>query len=89
MNTRTEGALRLLLGVPAYLVALLVGPIIMFGSIVVWFLNSSWQVATGREGLSADNVIASAYTWYVGWFQYLAYGQSSGNSSRRKRWLRD
>lgn len=89
MGKRTQGALRLGLGLPAYIVALLVSWPIMVAAGVVWIVDSSWQIVTGSDGLTDENPVAKAYGWYTGWFRYIAFGDSSGNSSRGNRWLRN
>lgn len=78
MSNRSMGALRLLLGVPFYLVAsLVVVPVLLVLVAGVWLLDSGWQVLTDSEGINDDNPVARFYEWYVGLFKFIAFGDDS------------
>jgi hypothetical protein len=85
---RVQGATRLLLGLPLYLVAVLLSWVLVAGAVAIWLLDSSWQILTGRDGITSENPVAKVYGWYTGWFRYVAFGATDGNASRRKRWGR-
>lgn len=89
MGKRAEGAVRLALGLPFYLLAsFVVLPILFTASAIVWLADTLWQIGTDSDGLTADNPVAKAYEMYVGGYRYVAYGDTSSSGSGVRKWRR-
>lgn len=66
MSYRTEAALRIGIGIPYYIVMLLLSPVIGISALVVWVLDLLWQLAMNTEGVGGGNVLTSVLMWYWG-----------------------
>jgi hypothetical protein len=87
MRTRLSGAARL--GLPAYAIMLLISWPIMVLAILVYLLDTSWQILTGSDGITADNPVAKVHKWYTGAFWYVLYGDTSTTGGKSvRRWTR-
>lgn len=88
--TRVSGAARLLLGLPLYILFVLISWPVVILAAIIWFVDSLWQILTGSDGITAENPVARVHKWYTGAFWYVLYGDSSTKGGRSvKRWVRD
>lgn len=82
MGQRYHGVARLVLGIPMYIVMIVLGPVLFLLTAIVWLVDSLWQAATGSDGISADNPVTRLWKWYAAWHNYVAYGEK--NRARRR-----
>lgn len=74
-SLRRRAVRRLVVGGPVLAVVVLLGSVFLVFLVTIYAADVTWQLATGRPGLSVDGHAGRLWDWRDRWTRYTVYGE--------------